>query len=298
MFRGYIYIIENSINDHKYIGQTRRTILQRWKCHLYESYRDRALDTTLYKAFNKYGIENFSIRILHEVESSTLDDLIQALNTLEIEFIEKYGTYKNGYNMTAGGYTSEHTNKEVAQYSLDGKFIRKYESMVSAERYGFSYSSISGCCNGRNLSHGGFMWRFANGDYTKDISPYKKVSKKPKINIAVYNMGGDLVGTCSSLLEVRQNYTPRLTTSLLYQGTRVDDYRFLVYDKEPLQKYEFKPKIPRGAVVVLLVDNDDRVLEEFSSIEEASKVMFISRSSIKKSINCNMPIKGLKFKLK
>lgn len=92
------------------------------------------------------------------------------------------------------------------------------------------------------------MWKFATGDYTRDIPPYKKVSKKPKINIAVYNMGGDLVGTCNSLLEVRQRYTPRLTTSILYQGARIDGYRFLVYDKYPLQKYEFKPKIPRGSV--------------------------------------------------
>lgn len=137
MFKGYIYIIENKINGHKYIGQTRRTILQRWKSHIYESSRDRALESTLYRAFNKYGIENFKISVLHDIESNTLDDLIQALNILEVECISKYGTYKNGYNMTAGGYTSEHTNKEVAQYSLDGKFIRKYESMVSAKEMDF-----------------------------------------------------------------------------------------------------------------------------------------------------------------
>ena len=57
-FMGFIYKITNNINQKSYIGKTERSIEVRYKEHLrHRNY----LNLPLYKAFNKYGIENFSI---------------------------------------------------------------------------------------------------------------------------------------------------------------------------------------------------------------------------------------------
>ena len=58
---GYIYKVTNNINGKMYIGQTRRTIEQRWKQHIYDSFNN-SLDTSAFHcAIRKYGIEAFKI---------------------------------------------------------------------------------------------------------------------------------------------------------------------------------------------------------------------------------------------
>lgn len=90
---GFIYKITNNINQKSYIGKTARTINIRYKEHI--RHKDY-LDLPLYRAFNKYGVENFSIEQLEECDDSILDDR-------EIYWINYYQTYKSGYNCTAGG---------------------------------------------------------------------------------------------------------------------------------------------------------------------------------------------------
>ena len=89
-----IYKIENQINGKVYIGQS-INIARRWKEH-----RSRANnnDTPLYRAINKYGLENFTFEILEECS-------VSELNEKEIYWIKYYNsTNRNiGYNLTTGG---------------------------------------------------------------------------------------------------------------------------------------------------------------------------------------------------
>jgi hypothetical protein len=50
-------------------------------------------------------------------------------------------------------------SKPILQYSIDGKFIKEWNSIRSAERE-LKISSISTCCHKKLLSSGGFIWRF------------------------------------------------------------------------------------------------------------------------------------------
>ena len=63
--KGYIYLIENKINEKKYIGKTYLNIEKRWKQHCNDSKR---FNRPLYQAMKKYGIENFSINQLAAAE--------------------------------------------------------------------------------------------------------------------------------------------------------------------------------------------------------------------------------------
>ena len=103
---GYIYKIENNINNKIYIGKT-------------EKYLTRAL----YKAINKYGVENFTFTVIEETNDC---------ENREKYYIALYDTFKNGYNETLGGdgkarlqlnekrvctYYKNHTLKETAKLS-------------------------------------------------------------------------------------------------------------------------------------------------------------------------------------
>lgn len=53
------------------------------------------------------------------------------------------------------------TRKPVLQYSLEGEFINKYESLSEASRIsGVDISHISSCCKGELHTAGKYIWRF------------------------------------------------------------------------------------------------------------------------------------------
>lgn len=69
----------------------------------------------LYKAFQKYGIENFIFEVLEECS-------ILELSEKEKYYIEKFDTYFNGYNMTAGGEDNQgdsHPKHKLEQKDIE-----------------------------------------------------------------------------------------------------------------------------------------------------------------------------------
>ena len=93
---GYIYKITNIINNKFYIGQTQKTIEERFQAHL-KCARNH-VNRYLYDAMNKYGYDNFIPSLIEECEDNLL-------NEREIYWIKFYNTTNKdiGYNMTIGG---------------------------------------------------------------------------------------------------------------------------------------------------------------------------------------------------
>ena len=101
----YIYIITNNINNKSYIGKTHSSDpLKRWNQHKSDSKKDRNKSRPLYRAINKYGIENFSFKILEETDNP---------EQREVYYIEHFKTYKNGYNATLGGDGKPRINNQT-----------------------------------------------------------------------------------------------------------------------------------------------------------------------------------------
>lgn len=87
-----IYLITNNITGKQYVGQS-KYIEKRIKQHQYCSdLRTSYLENSI----KKYGWENFTYTILCECPEENLDDE-------ERKFINLYGTYNDGYNLTWGG---------------------------------------------------------------------------------------------------------------------------------------------------------------------------------------------------
>ena len=124
---GYIYKITNLINGKIYIGKTTSSIEERWKEHIHSINRDNIKNRPLYKAINKYGIKNFSIEKIEEVQADILSER-------EIYWINFYDSFKTGYNATLGG---------------DGAILYDYSKIEQALKDGKTTTKICeeiGCC--------------------------------------------------------------------------------------------------------------------------------------------------------
>lgn len=170
---GYIYCITNLINSKRYVGKTTTTINKRFIEHCQDSQRERCEQRPLYRAMNKYGIENFKIEELEYVEDDSL------LSDKEIYWIRELETFgSKGYNATKGGdgsilydhkeiielysmgystvqvsekigcdsslvarvlkangIKSRSTSKQIQQYDLAGNYIQTFDSMPLAIKW-------------------------------------------------------------------------------------------------------------------------------------------------------------------
>lgn len=104
---GYIYCIINNINNKKYIGQTSQYYPNnRWSAHKLEAKNENK--RPLYRAIKKYGIDNFTFKIL--LKNIPNDKL----NYYEILWIEKMKTRNpNGYNLQIGGSNVQEKNNPM-----------------------------------------------------------------------------------------------------------------------------------------------------------------------------------------
>lgn len=63
------------------------------------------------------------------------------------------------------------SQKQIGQFTLDGKLVRMFNGAREASRItGISYSGISQCCNGKLRKHGGYIWEYISG-VSKRIEP-------------------------------------------------------------------------------------------------------------------------------
>lgn len=136
LYEGYIYLVTNTVNDKKYVGQTRRNIRARWKQHCqYSNHTNK--NSAIDRAIGKYGEDKFTIVQLEFFEADTLNELHGLLNEYEIYYIDLYKTLtiENGYNISAGGSKKNYKEKPVDLYDIDGRFIKTFRSAVEASQY-------------------------------------------------------------------------------------------------------------------------------------------------------------------
>lgn len=121
-----IYKITNKINNKVYIGQTTLSVEQRWDSHVHDCFSGKANieKRPLYEAMLKYGLENFTIELIEEVQNAC------DLDAREIYYIKQYNSYvgfdnSNGYNATLGGksirkldWTAENLERLIQGYNF------------------------------------------------------------------------------------------------------------------------------------------------------------------------------------
>lgn len=109
---GTLYRIFNIKNGKSYIGKTYDTVYNRLQSHISDAKRHPT--RPLYSAFNKYGLDSFSLEVLGTYEEGTLE-------REESKAIIQYNSFgSTGYNATLGGdgrrYLSINDDEVVSKY--------------------------------------------------------------------------------------------------------------------------------------------------------------------------------------
>ena len=120
-----VYKVTNQINDKIYIGQTIRSLSDRWSQHIVDRNK---FDYPLYRAIRKYGKDNFTCELLETANS------IEELNKKEHDAIVNFNSMdKNiGYNILPGGknYKLPLEVKNKISKSMKGK---KFNSHIDKD---------------------------------------------------------------------------------------------------------------------------------------------------------------------
>jgi len=90
-----VYKITNTINNKCYIGQS-INMQRRWKEHKWDTIKGKSTLMPIHMAMRKYGIDTFVFEVILECSRSLLDNV-------EMLFIARYNTVKEGYNVLVGG---------------------------------------------------------------------------------------------------------------------------------------------------------------------------------------------------
>src|SRR5271156_1290667 len=107
MFR--IYLITNQLNGKVYIGQTSRTVNQRWRNHI--SCAKRGEDHYLYRAVRKYGPTAFDVQEVAKLETKEQADSMERLWITVLRASDR----NFGYNGSLGGDGHFVQNEETRQ---------------------------------------------------------------------------------------------------------------------------------------------------------------------------------------
>lgn len=200
-----IYKITNKINGKVYIGQA-LDIRKRIQQHA--SAFSRKDNKRLYKAIEKYGIDNFEVCVLVIINlfGKTQNEIKKELNAQEIFYINLYDSYNQGYNATPGGDSgrlgfkhSEETIEKIKKAHLNYKPKRAFD--VSKKTYCYDlknkvfiegdsiadichktqadYRSIGQICNNMDYKKGGrfiskrrYLFSFDKNDLIERINYY------------------------------------------------------------------------------------------------------------------------------
>lgn len=147
--------------------------------------------TPFQKAVQKYGYDKFIRTTLASFDTA------EEAYKLESILVDKYFiSRKDTYNATLGGLIGRvggnGTSKKIIQYTLQGKFVKVWDSTLDIAAYYSTVKSraLSSSIDKVNKTCYGYQWRRFTEDYPLLIT---QVSDSTQVPMAQYTMEGDLV---------------------------------------------------------------------------------------------------------
>ncbi|MDK0740196.1 NUMOD3 domain-containing DNA-binding protein [Clostridium perfringens] len=143
---GIVYMIINMINGKKYIGQSVRSFIDR-----YRSGFSGCVNKHLNNSIKKHGKENFEVLLC----LSGIED-VDLLNQIEFELINDYNTMnsKYGYNKREGGKNGRLSEESIRKImkSRKGKYTGKNSYMYGRKLSEETKQKIAKSHKGKSLS--------------------------------------------------------------------------------------------------------------------------------------------------
>lgn len=92
-----IYKLTNTKTGLEYVGWTGKTLQQRFNKHFYDAKHKKGPRRVIYIAMRKYKKKYWRAKILYIGGGD-----LEGIKGLEKMFIDKYDTFRNGYNANGG----------------------------------------------------------------------------------------------------------------------------------------------------------------------------------------------------
>lgn len=168
MIPGYegLYMVSNKgrVKSLNYMGKGKTVILKLNDC---VGYKDVVLSKDgIRKHFKVHRLVAMAFipnpnnlpQVNHKDENP-LNNCVDNLEWCTQEYNNNYGTRKDRCRKKML-ITSE--SKQIAQYTLDGRLVKIWDSMRDIEReLGYSSGHICRCCKGQRKTAYGFIWTYA-----------------------------------------------------------------------------------------------------------------------------------------
>lgn len=218
---GIIYKIENTITHCIYIGQTThpkgfngryyhkgKGIERVYHYLLNNKKQGGSYNKYLLRSIEKCGFDAF---VVDEIIDKALT--FEELNEKETYYINKYDSYKNGYNMSCGGDSVSGikrprgkdcpNSKRVCQIGLDGKLIKIWDSQTEASKeLNINLATISDVCKGKRKTAGKYVWvqeKDFDSNYDYSRTPSTKDRGRGTKPVVLLSETGEIIETFYSV---------------------------------------------------------------------------------------------------
>ena len=275
----YIYKATNKINGKSYVGQTcdfHSRVGQHQRCYEKE-------DCDFHRAIKEFGFDNFSWEIIETCESE------DRACELEKYYIEKFNTYRDGYNMTKGGKGAPYHNaRAVVLLTLDGQYIKRYDSAMDAEIDGFHNADVLLNCKGKRRQTKGYMFMFEDEYESNGAKAYIKPKPNGMRSIIQCDMEGNFIQKFKSLQEAaRITGTNRTTISGVLSNTykSANGYIFVYEEDFPIKDLSIYKKRKKGRKIAQVDAKSGEIIRVFDRISEAGESLGVNYKAIHKVID-------------
>lgn len=277
----YIYKATNLITGKSYIGQTNNPIKRRYVHHSL-----RAEDDCLFhRAIQKYGKESFEWEILLIVGTKA-----QA-NEAEMRLIHEHNTFKpNGYNMTKGGDGGSMWNASpVVCLTLDGKFIKRYDSAGEAERLdGYCNSDVLISCKNPERTCRGKIFMFESEYLKTGPREYKKPKAYNMKKVVQCDMNGNYIAEYSSVKEAAEktNINRPLISSAITGRILTAGGFIWVYKKDfPVKNVADHVYRKEGIPIYQIDIETGEIVAQYDRIKDAGTALGVNYKGIHKVLD-------------
>ena len=193
LMKSGIYCIINISNSKRYVGSS-INMYQRLLTHRSELRHNNHGNKKLQSSWNKYGEDLFDFYILEFCDEN---DLLQReqfyMDSLNSEFnLDRLADRKvrsiesiklqseTRKRKIESGEIKTNCAKEIFQYSLDGEFIAKHDSIKKAAKANVIHGSgIERFLYGQYKKGGEYLWSYT---FRKSMPPYEKAKKDNSFN--------------------------------------------------------------------------------------------------------------------
>lgn len=279
-----VYLTTNLINNKIYIGYHETENPDKWDHYLGNAVFDNnpssynRRETPFQCAVAKYGPKNFHRKTLKIFDNS--QDALDLERWLVCpEFIKREDTY----NITVGGGLPPVNKIEIYQYSMEGKFIKKWDSVKSVTTYyNINKDRIRMVIDEKRSMFNSY-W---SDEYFEELENLYEYRPSARGCIRVYTISGTYKGiykdgkSVCSALDITQtdlsNHTRRKTPIngyyLLKEGEKIEDFLNGDILKDPK---------------IYTYDKEGNFLKEFTNISEVKKQYKYNKNDILRAVKNN-----------